>query len=245
MISIENVTKTFSSSRGPAITALKGITVHFAKGGACALLGENGAGKTTLLRLIMGLLRPSSGNIQVLGLDPLLEPKKVRKGLAYLPSRGLLYERLTVRETLVFFGRLHGLGESELASKLSDLAERLGLAEVLDRAYGTLSSGTRRRTELARAILGKPEGILLDEPFNSLDIPSRQKLLEYLIQLRRDGMTLVISSHITTGLSELCDRTTVLHAGTVVSHDTTADFLERHKTTDMEKAFLNSIPALS
>jgi sodium transport system ATP-binding protein len=245
MISIENVTKTFPEGGNSLTTALKGITIHFEKGVSCALLGENGAGKTTLLRLLMGFLRPTTGDVRVLGLDPIVNLAHIRKNIAYLPAQGRLYDRLTVREILTYFGRLYGLNDLELAGKVDELSERLEMSIILDRIYGALSSGMRRRVELARLMLGKPAAILLDEPFNGLDIPTRQKLIEYLTQFRKEGITLLISSHITTGLLELCDWVTVLHSGSILASNPLNDFLQKYETVDIEKAFLASIHDLS
>lgn len=240
LLSTEKVSKTFQSPNCP-ITALREVTTSFRRGVSCALLGENGAGKTTLLRLFVGLARPDSGAVHAFGLNPMVKPIAVRRRVAYLPAASRLYERLTIRENLTYFARLEGFSRKEAVSRAEDISTRLMFSDLLNRAYAHLSNGQRRRVELARALIGNPEVILLDEPFSGLDISARHNLIDYLVRVKKIGMTLIISSHITTGLSELCDWVTILHEGRIVTACQFSELLNLHGSSDLDKAFLQSL----
>ncbi len=209
-ISVKETTKSFGSSASRTI-ALRGICVDFNLTDSYALLGENGAGKTTLLRLLVGLMRPNEGTITVFGHNPILMPVATRKRVAYLPASSRLYERMTGNEILVYYGQLEGQTKREAQQRAVEVVSSLKSCDLLARPYGVLSTGQRRRIELARALMGRPSFLILDEPFSGLDISSRENLIEHLAKVKSSGINLIISSHITAGLDRLCSWIVLLH----------------------------------
>ncbi|MBN1630384.1 MAG: ABC transporter ATP-binding protein [Thermoleophilia bacterium] len=191
---------------GPALSA-RGLDRHFTRkhavknasfnvprGHIFGFLGPNGAGKTTVLRLVLGLLRPDSGEIRVLGLDPVRNPRAVRLRTGYVSQLHSLYGDLTVDENLRFFGRLYGLAGEELNRRIAEEKERFRLVEHRGPAAG-LGTGVQRRTALACALLHRPELLILDEPTSGMDSLGRRDFWTFLGGLTADGTTIVITTH--------------------------------------------------
>lgn len=194
---------------GP-VRALDGIDLSLAPGEIALLRGPNGAGKSTLLRVLGALTRPTHGSVRVLGRDPFSSrDAAVRARLGFLGQDAALYGELTVAENLRFAARLRGVEERELER----IAELVDLGPVLDRRARTLSSGFRRRVGLARALLGEPAVILLDEPWNGLDAASAERLTRLLESLRSRGGAALVASHATAGALPKFDRELVLARG--------------------------------
>ena len=192
------------------------------RGEIVGLLGLNGAGKTTALRILACDLLPSSGKILVDGLDVVDQPHEVRRRIGYLPDTPPLYGEMTVREFLVFAGRLRGMGEADARRAAEGVEESVQLTEVRDDFIASLSHGFRQRVGIAQAIVHKPQLLILDEPITGLDPVQIIEMRQLLRQLRSQH-TIVLSSHILTEISETCDRILVLRAGEIVAAGTEAD----------------------
>lgn len=194
------------------ITALDGLNLQVAPGEVLGLLGHNGAGKTTTIKLILGMLAASSGRIQVLGELPRgRNAKALRMQWGYLPESMSFYEQLTGREVLDYFGRLKRVAVSERRG----LLEQLGLAAAADRRVKTYSKGMRQRLGLAQALLGQPRLLLLDEPTVGLDPIATRDLYQTLDGLRQQGTTIILSSHVLSGIEKHIDRVAILRHGTL------------------------------
>jgi ABC-type multidrug transport system ATPase subunit len=227
----------FSDATSPA---LRGISLHVREGEAVALLGANGAGKTTLLRILATLLLPTRGMASLAGHDVVSAPAAVRRQIGYHAGSDLgFYARLTGRQNLLFFGRLHHLSDSSMTARIRLLAERLGLQDSLDRQARTLSSGTIQRLSLLRALLHQPKVLLLDEPTRSLDAIAAAEFRRFLKKdvLARQGTSLLFASHTMQEIEFLADRVAILEAGKLLAFDTPAALRGATQTVSLEEAF--------
>jgi Cu-processing system ATP-binding protein len=216
-VEIQNVVKHFRK-----VEAVHEVSFDLQEGETVALVGHNGAGKTTLMKLMLGLIRPTSGNIRVLGEDPTAGEFAARRRLGYLPENVSFNAALTGRETLAFYARLKREGSGSVAP----LLERVGLAHAAGRRVGTYSKGMRQRLGLAQALLGEPRIMLLDEPTTGLDPALRQSFYEIVEELRGRGATMLLSSHALTELEERAGRVIIMNRGIKVA-DGTLDELRR------------------
>lgn len=200
--------------------ALDDLTLDVAEGEMLALLGHNGAGKTTLMKLLLGLTRPTSGSLQLLGAPP--QPGQ-RKDIGFLPENVSFSGGMTGREILRFFARLKGAAFDQV----EELLERVGLLDAAAKAVRTYSKGMRQRLGLAQALLAHPRLLLLDEPTEGLDPVARREFYGILRELRDRGSTVLISSHVLTELELRADRVAILAQGRLIACDT-LDGLRRH-----------------
>ncbi len=185
-------------------------------GEVVGLLGPNGAGKTTALRMLAGILRPTKGQVQVGGVDMTERPLEAKALLGFLSGDTQLYQRLSPRETLQYFGRLHGLPEARLAARIDTLVHDLEMAGFADRPSATLSAGQKQRANIARAFLHEPSVLILDEPTNALDVLSGRFIVESIRKERAKGRAILFSTHIMSEAEYLCDRIALIHEGRIV-----------------------------
>ena len=216
-IGLRDITKRYSK-----IEAVRDVSFELSEGETVALVGHNGAGKTTLMKLMLGLIRPTSGRISVLGDDPSAGEFSARRHVGYLPENVSFNAALTGRETLVFYARL----KRSPAVSVDALLDRVGLSQAADRRIGTYSKGMRQRLGLAQALLGAPRVLLLDEPTTGLDPVLRQSFYEIVEELRGRGATVLLSSHALTELEERAGRVIIMNRGKKVA-DGTLDELRR------------------
>ena len=203
-------------------TALDAIHLTVSVGEQFALLGPNGSGKSTLLRILSSLLRPTSGTAAIGGADVFADPAAARRRLGVVFQGQGLDAKLTVAENLRFHGHLHGLGGRALRERVDVLLERFALTERRRDRAGTLSGGLRRRVELAKALLHRPQVLLLDEPSSGLDLPSRQAFWQTLEEWRRqDALTVLVATHLMDE-AERCGRVALLDQGRLVALDSPA-----------------------
>ncbi|MBT7445228.1 MAG: ABC transporter ATP-binding protein [Methylococcales bacterium] len=184
----------------------------------CALVGPNGAGKTTLLRCIAALDRPFSGRIDVAGIDVHQSPRLSHKNIGYLADFFGLYERLTVVQSLKYMTNAYGIAPSQQKEAINWVIERLGLTEHKHKKAEQLSRGLRQRLGIAKAMIHKPELLILDEPASGLDPEARHDLSELMVELKNAGMTLLVSSHILAELEEYSDEMLIIRDGKIVDH---------------------------
>lgn len=193
--------------------ALADVSLAIPAGRCVALIGHNGAGKTTLMKLVLGLIRPSSGTVEVLGETPSLAGKDFRQQIGFLPENVSFHDELTGADTIRFYGRLKGADPDEGAR----LLERVGLSAACERRVKTYSKGMRQRLGLAQALLGKPKLLLLDEPTTGLDPVLRQEFFQIIRELTAMGTTVLLSSHILTELEARTDLAAILRDGHLVA----------------------------
>lgn len=201
------------SKRYGRIEAVTGASFALGQGEMVALVGHNGAGKTTLMKLMLGLIRPTSGRIEVLGEDPAAGQFSARRHLGYLPENVSFDASLTGRETQTFYARL----KREPVAKALEQLDAVGLGSAADRRVGTYSKGMRQRLGLAQALIGRPQLLLLDEPTTGLDPELRQTFYRVIQRLAAEGTTVLLSSHVLTELEERAARVIIMNRGLVVA----------------------------
>jgi sodium transport system ATP-binding protein len=233
MIRAENLVKHF----GPII-AVDGVSFTAPDGAVTGLLGPNGAGKTTALRMIYGLMKPDAGRIEVDGLDLIQNTLTAQARLGVLPDMAGLYPRLTPREHIEYYGRLHGIGAAELKTRIQYWIDLLGMSDFAERRVGGFSHGERTKVALARALVHNPQNILLDEPTNGLDVMSTRAVRDLIRHLRAEGRCVLFSSHVMQEVSALCDRIIVIAKGRVVAHGTSDELIALTNTASLEDAFV-------
>jgi ABC-2 type transport system ATP-binding protein len=204
----------------PGHRALHGVSLTVETGAISALVGPNGAGKTTLLRCMAALETPYAGSVVIDGLNTREAPRAIHRKLGYLPDFFGLYDALSVRRCLFYAARAHGIAAGEASGAVQSAATRVGLADRLEQAVGTLSRGLRQRLAIAQAIVHRPAVLLLDEPAAGLDPQARRDLSQLLLSLKRDGMTLVVSSHILAELEDYSDRMIIVDHGRIAGGET-------------------------
>lgn len=198
-----------------SFAAVDGIDLEIEKGEVFGLLGPNGAGKTTTILLLLGLTEPSAGNVQVLGLDPLRRPLAVKRRVGYLPDQVGFYDTMSARENLAYMARLAGIESAVAKRRIGAALERVRLSDVADARVATFSRGMLQRLGLAEVILKEAEIAILDEPTAALDPRSTQELLGLIGELSREGMTIVLSSHLLAMVQTVCDRVALFSHGRI------------------------------
>ena len=242
MIEVQALAKQFVQGRGRARQVINAVqAVSFTAADACitGLLGANGAGKTTTLRMVAGLVVPDAGRITVDGIDVAAQPQRAQARLGVLSDARGLYPRLTARENIVYYGRLHGLAEATAQARADGLAGMLDMRPLMDRRTEGFSQGERMKTALARALVHDPSHIILDEPTNGLDVLATRALREALRRLRDEqGKCIVFSTHIMQEVERLCDRVVVVAGGCTVADGSVPELLARTGQTDFEACFV-------
>ena len=240
MIDVQDLHKSFKAKTG-VVKAVQGVTFTARDGEITGLLGPNGAGKTTTLRMLYTLMSPESGRVQVDGLDSVKDAEAVRRRLGVLPDARGVYKRLTARENIAYFGRLHGMSEADIARRTRELSAALGMEDVLDRQTEGFSQGQRTKTAIARALVHDPRNVILDEPTNGLDVMTTRGLREFLRQLRSEGRCVIFSSHIMQEVAALCDRIVVIAQGKVMASGTPDELRAQTGEDNLEDAFVKAI----
>lgn len=196
-------------------TAVDSLDLAVARGEVYGLLGPNGSGKTTTILMLLGLTDPSAGQVRVLGFDPARNPLSVKSRVGYLPDQVGFYNRLTARENLSYIARLNGLPRDEARRRIDESLERIGLSEAADKPVRTFSHGMRQRLGLAELLLKQPEIIIMDEPTLGLDPDAARRFLEMVRNLKHEGITILLSSHLLHQVQAICDRVGLFHRGRI------------------------------
>ncbi len=240
MIEAKNLHKSFASKTGKVV-AVDDVSFVANDGEITGLLGPNGAGKTTTLRMLYTLMKPDPGTVAVDGFDSVRDAEAVRRRLGVLPDARGVYKRLTARENIAYFGRLHQMRESEIAARIALLSKALDMDDFLDRQTEGFSQGQRTKTAIARALVHDPMNVILDEPTNGLDVMTTRGLREFLHGLRAEGRCVIFSSHIMQEVAALCDRIVVIAKGRVVAQGTAAELRAQTGEDNLEDAFVKAI----
>ena len=214
VVSVRGLTKVFKDFwNRPKARAVDNVDFDVRRGEVFGLLGPNGSGKSTTVKLLLGLLYPTKGHIEVFGHSPRHVPTKSRIG--YLPEESYLYRYLNSRETLDFFGNLFHLTAAERDNRAGQLLEMVGLSQVLTRSVGEFSKGMQRRIGLAQALINDPDLVILDEPTSGLDPIGCREIKDLILALSRRGKTVILSSHLLADVEDVCDRVVIYYGGKV------------------------------
>jgi len=259
MISVHELTKVFTTNRGRkrsvsgdadtketrepphpdgTIRAVDRLSFQVHPGEVYGLLGPNGAGKTTTLRMILGLLRPTSGFAEVDGMRSDTAPDEVKRRIGLVSASAGLYQWLSPRETLLFFADLYGMSPQQAEARLQVLTELLNLREFLDQRGATLSTGQKQRVLLARGLIHNPPIMLLDEPTRGLDVFGSHVVLEYIGHLRDEGKSVIVSTHRLHEAEGLCDRFGLLHHGRLHLEGTLSQLQQQTHRESLPQMFM-------
>jgi len=212
-IRTENLVKRYGSN----FTALDGISLRIRKGEVVGYVGPNGAGKTTTIKILTGLIRPSSGHAYVNGIDVVARPREALRTIGALIEVPGVYDYLTPREMLTYFGRVYRMSSGEIDRRIKESLELVRLSDWEHKKIGTFSTGMLRRLIIAKAILHKPDNLILDEPVLGLDPEGIRDIREMIRHFRNEGMTVFLSSHLLGEVAEVCNTVIFLNKGKVVS----------------------------
>ena len=219
--------------------AVDGLNLVVRKGEAYGLLGPNGAGKTTTLKLLLGLIRPTSGSIKVL--DKVAGDKAALEQIGFLPENPYFYAYLTAREFLDFFGQLFDLNAKERKDRIAELLELVSLTEAADRPIRKFSKGMMQRLGVAQALINDPQLIFFDEPNSGLDPIGRRDVRQIMLMLKGQGKTIFFNSHMLPDVKEICDRVGVLHRGKMVGEGKISDICKTGAYQELEDYFMELI----
>ena len=206
--------------------AVNNLSLHIPKGDLFGFVGPNGAGKTTTIRMVCGLMSPSSGTIQINGIDTYLGRKEIKRQIGYVPDFFGVYDNLKVKEYMDFYGSMYRMTSAEIRHISGDLLELVNLSDKGEVYVDTLSRGMKQRLCVARALLHNPALLVLDEPNSGLDPRARVEMKELLLNLKSMGKTIVISSHILSELSEMCNSIGIMDKGNLVAAGRIEDVME-------------------
>ena len=243
MVIADALVKSFPTPDGPEKQAVDGLSFTVPKGYIYGLLGPNGAGKTTTLRMLSGLMSPTSGRAVLAGYNVATEPDGVKRVLGFLTANTGLYQRLSARELLVYFAKLHGLSSQAAAARADYMIDWLGIGTFAEIRCGALSTGQRQRVSIARALIADPQVLIMDEPTLGLDVISNRIILEYIRRERDEGKTIILSTHYLDEAESLCDKIGLLFDGKLVAEGNLAELQAVSGEAHLSDIFLKLIHA--
>jgi sodium transport system ATP-binding protein len=241
MIETRGLSKVFRDKKRGEIRAVDKVSLVCRPGQIYGLLGANGAGKTTALRMLATILEPSEGTAIVAGHDVAEEPQKVRASLGFLSAATALYPRLTAQEMVEYFGRLNGLDEVTLKTRLDEIFSRLDMNEFRDRRCDKLSTGMKQKTSIARTLIHDPQVMIFDEPTLGLDIMTARTIIEFIRECRERGKTVIFSTHVMSEVVKLCDTIGIIQSGKLLQEGSLAELRERFQEIDLEEIFVRVV----
>ncbi len=241
MLEINNVSKIFKRG-GKEFTAVDSLNFSVKAGEIFGLIGTNGAGKTTTMRMIATTLQPTFGKIEVCGYDTVRDEEQVRKNIGILFGGDTgLYDRLTARENIRYFGELNGMSGDEINSQIELLSRFFNLGDYLDRRCGNFSRGMKQKTSFARAIIHNPQVMLFDEPTAGLDILASEEVLDFIKECKKMGKTILLSSHNMQEVEELCDRALIIDKGQTKVQGTLSQINEFCECNSIKESFIKLV----
>ncbi|MFN0275569.1 MAG: ABC transporter ATP-binding protein [Chitinophagales bacterium] len=249
MIEINNISKTFTLSKkqqkemggdakSKTVHAVQDVSFICKPGRIFTLLGPNGAGKTTTLRMIATIMKPTTGNITVAGFDTVADGVEVRKRLGFLTGATGLYDRLTPHETIDYFGRLNGMDEHVLQKRKQELFDRLGINDFAKRRVGKFSTGMKQKVSIARTMIHDPEIIVFDEPTAGLDVIAAKSIIELIRDCKKQGKTIIFSTHIMSEVNMLSEDLAIMHKGSLIFNGLFTDFKAGMREATLEDEFI-------
>ena len=232
IIQVEDLTKMFGD-----FTAVNDITFEVKKGEIFGFLGANGAGKTTAMKMLIGILTPTSGKAQVADFDVYKNPDNIKKNIGYMSQKFALYDDLTVKENITFFGGIYGLTREQIKEKRCQLVDELGLREVVNDLVSSLPLGWKQKLAFSVALLHDPKIIFLDEPTGGVDPITRRQFWEMIYKTAHNGTTVFVTTHYMDE-AEYCDRVSIMVNGKIEALDTPKKLKEQFKVDSMNDVFL-------
>lgn len=233
LVRVDGVTKVFGDK-----TALRDVSFQVPAGQICGLLGPNGAGKTTLFRLLMGILKPTSGTLRVGGQDAFEDRIEAKRLIGYLPDEPVFYSYLSGRETLALSAAMHGLDPALALDRLTQIIARVRMTDDLGAYAEDYSRGMKKKLGLLLALLHRPKLLVLDEPTNGLDVEATHQFYDLVQDLAAQGVTILFSTHLMDHVSRLCSHAVIIHEGTVVARGALDELRAGYGSNSLEEVFL-------
>ena len=233
MIHASGLRKSFGAKGKDVVEAVRGIDVDVRRGEAFGFLGPNGAGKSSAMRMIAAVSPASGGDLRILGLDPATDGPAIRARIGVCPQEDTLDTELTVRDNLVVYGRYFGIPRGEVRARADELLEFVQLTDKAKAKVEDLSGGMKRRLTIARSLINRPDMLLLDEPTTGLDPQARHVVWDRLFRLKRQGVTLVLTTHYMDEAEQLCDRLVVMDKGVIAAEGSPLELIRQHSTREV------------
>ncbi|MGB1015692.1 MAG: ATP-binding cassette domain-containing protein [Nannocystaceae bacterium] len=225
----------------PWFHAVRSVSFQVEPGTIVGLLGPNGAGKTTLMRMLSTAIEPTGGTASFAGIDIVKNPLEVRRKLGFLSGTTGLYGRLTAREMITYYGRLHGVASATIATRISEMARNLDMENFLDRRSDTFSAGMKQKVSIARTLIHDPEILIFDEPTTGLDVSAAQTVLGFIEECCAAGKTVVFSTHHMHEVRRLCSQVILIHEGARKFAGTVDEMLQASGSKTLDDAFLKLV----
>lgn len=252
MIQIQNLHKTFTLSKQQrkelntdlkTAIAVKDLSFTCLPGRIFSLLGPNGAGKTTTLRMIATLITPTSGNIQINGIDAIKEPQEARKQIGFLTGSTGLYARLTPVEVIDYYADLYGVDKKIREQRKDELFTLLNMQDFLHKRIGKLSTGMKQKVSICRTMIHDPSVVIFDEPTSGLDVITAENIIKLIRNCKEQGKTVIFSSHIMSEVDLLCDDLAIIHQGQLKFNGNMSDFRAQMQTANLTEEFIRIVQA--
>lgn len=241
MIRVNNLKKDFYDKKKGKIEAVNKVDFHCRRGQIFGLLGPNGAGKTTTLRILATMMKPTEGEALVNGYNVVKEAHKVRQSIGFLSGETGLYDRFTPRETILFFGRINGLSEKLISTRMEEIFQILDMNSFKDVRVDKLSTGMKQKLSIARAIIHDPSVLIFDEPTVGLDVITARVVVNYIKEFRKQGKCIIFSTHQMQEAERLCDEIAIIHKGKILSTGTLAGLQTKFQEVDLEEIFFKLV----
>ena len=241
LIEVKNLSRTFWDYKRGEVRAVNNVSFKVEAGKIFGLLGPNGAGKTTTLRILGTVLPPTAGQAFVMGYNVLENPIEVRKNIGYISSNTGVYQRMTPREILKYFGVLYGMEDSEIKTRSEEIMDMLVMNEFADTLTSKLSSGMRQKTNIARTIIHNPQVMIFDEPTLNLDILVAKTVQDSVLEMKKQNRAVILSTHYLAEVERLCDDIGIIHKGELLACGKKADVIKQFDAEDVEELFFNLV----
>ena len=232
IIAVQNLTKQFGS-----FTAVNSISFDVYKGEIFGFLGANGAGKTTAMKMLIGISKPTSGEALVAGFDVKTHTEMVKKSIGYMSQKFSMYDDLTIKDNITFFGGIYGLDRSQIKEKTTRLVAELGLEDTIDKLVGSLPLGWKQKLSFSVALLHEPKIVFLDEPTGGVDPITRRQFWEMIYAEAHKGTTIFVTTHYMDE-AEYCDRVSIMVEGVIEALDTPKNLKTKYNVASMNEVFL-------
>jgi sodium transport system ATP-binding protein len=245
LIEVQKLVKTFHDRKRGEVAAVQDVSFVCPPGKVFGLLGRNGAGKTTTLRMLATILVPTSGTAKVAGHDIVDRPADVRRSIGYLSGETKLYDRLTGRELLGYFGALASMSSGAIAARINELSAPFGLGDFLDKRVGKMSTGMKQRLSIARVIFHDPQVLIFDEPTAGLDVIGARAVLTLIQDLKKRGRTVIFSTHIMTEAERICDEIAIIEQGRILAQGTMESLRQKSHQNSLEDVFVELVGSVN
>lgn len=252
MIEVSNLSKEFTLNRqqqkelntnDKKALAVDSISFRCEPGRVFSLLGPNGAGKTTTMRMLSTIFKPTSGTIKIAGIDAVEYPQEARKKIGFLTGSTGLYARLTPNELIEYFANLYGVSKTDLTSRKEKLYDLLGMHDFQNKRIGKLSTGMKQKVSICRTMIHDPEVVVFDEPTSGLDVITAENIIQLIRDCKKEGKTVIFSSHIMGEVDLLCDDIAIIHKGKLLFSDTMQSFRENMQAENLTSEFIRIVHA--